>query len=257
LKLLDEESGRWRIEQKSMRNCLYLIVKRANYCFLHNNQLNEDGQTSTVLRLAESDRSSSSSSFGPARFVLTFRLPPRRLKHLNFAANARWSKLLDFWLSQLGDRERRNLHEISVDLVAKFAPFFPDDVATLLLESKPRFNAIVCSLEPSLIERFVPVLATVAGVRDQIFVSLIDLVDSVKTDRRRIRPYFGLVSAVFDQSCDATTSLNFCMSFLSDPNSSFFASVTRFLRTVLEHEPSLCLSHVSLFDSPTKMLFRT
>jgi hypothetical protein len=62
LKLPDEESGRWRIEQKSMRNCLYLIVKVANYCFLHNNQLNGDGQTSTVLGLAESDRSSLSSS---------------------------------------------------------------------------------------------------------------------------------------------------------------------------------------------------
>jgi hypothetical protein len=93
LKLLDEESGRWRIEQKSMRNCLYLIVKMANYCFLHNNQLNDDGQTSTVLRLAESDRSSSSSSFGPARFVLAFRLPLQRLKHSNVAANARWSQV--------------------------------------------------------------------------------------------------------------------------------------------------------------------
>jgi ubiquitin C-terminal hydrolase len=144
-----------------------------------------------------------------------------------------------------------------IESLEDFVKAFPIFSATVFLQDKNRFDAIICGLEPFNLRKLVPLFGLFGEKKHKVFAALISDIDLIRNDQARLVPYFQLVSAVFDDSCDISASIKFCEALLDKPGSPLFPSICSLLLTIFSRHPDSCLEFLPLFDSLLTFLFQT
>jgi ubiquitin C-terminal hydrolase len=162
----------------------------------------------------------------------------------------------DCLLVRLRDRDLKKMWNLILDVLVKFTEKYPAATGRCLLADSARFRDLVTYLTPPLLEKLVAMFALFTEGKCKLFETLVSFVDSVKSDASRIAPYFRLVAALFDNSCDADASMTFALSLLDKPSSPLFPSICRFMLTVLSRHKNMCHSHLQLFEQLLCYLFQ-
>jgi hypothetical protein len=146
---------------------------------------------------------------------------------------------------------------LALELLVKFGGRSPAITAELFLEDEKRFASILHPLDGQLLAKLQPLFQLFTDSRQKLFSLLITAIKSEPLHRVQVAQYFRLVLAVFDESCDRSAALDFCLPLLDETHSSIFPDLSKLLNRIMEVDPQLCLSHRPLFDQLLEMLFRT
>jgi hypothetical protein len=147
-------------------------------------------------------------------------------------------------LVRLVDRCLIKMWNLILNVLGKFTGKCPAVTGGYLLADSTRFRNLVTYLNPPLLEELVPLFALFTERKGKLFQTLVSFIDSMKSDACRIAPYFRLVAALFDDSCDVDASMRFALSLFDTPSSPLFASICRFMLTVLSRHKNVCCSHL-------------
>jgi hypothetical protein len=144
-----------------------------------------------------------------------------------------------------------------INAITHFANWNPPIAASCFISDPSRFIKILSELDPIFIESFIPFFPLFGSQKHRFFNLLVSNINVFRNDRLRLVRYFQLVSAVFDESCDTSSSLAFCLSLVSDPTSPLFPNVCGLLLTIFTRHRELCSQQLPLFDTLLDHLFRT